>query len=484
MDRASEQGLFARIRNGLELRTVLGDVKKHLFTIIALSIAAALCMYVRGAGRYTPRYDISATYVVTTRGANANLISNLSSAQQTAALLSRVVTSGPLMDAVAEDLGLPAVPGAVSCEIVQETNLLVLRVTAGTPRMAFLILDSVMRNYPVVTDLIGRDVVMRVLVQPEIPTAPSNARDPLPGAVRAGIVCLAALTLLFVLVSASRDTIRRGSDIERRLDAKYLGSVAHEDKYKTLGMRLRGGHVPMLIDSPACSFRYIESVQKVCRAVQNRMERDDLKTLLVMSCEENEGKSTVASNLALALSQRGRRVLLMDLDLRNPSLAKIFDFDDEPMTALGDALMCRPVPQPLIEQMGEDGVYYVFNTRAYRRSTEILTNGRLEKLLTLLRGRFDYIIMDSPPMSLTADAEALADMADAALMVVREHRTDARRIADMLDTLASCRAVVIGAVLNDARASLGGGVGGYGYGADQRGYGYGRYYGRYYGSNA
>ena len=484
MDRASEQGLFARIQNGFEPRTVLGDVKKHLFTIIALSLAAALLMYVRGAKRYTPVYDVSATYVVTTRGANASLISNLSSAQQTAELLSRVVTSGPLMDAVAAELGLPYVPGAVSCEIVQETNLLVLRVTAGSPRMAFLILDSVMRNYPVVTDLIGRDVVMRVLVQPEIPTAPSNANDPLPGAVRTGTACLLALTLFFALASAARDTIRRGSEIERRLDAKYLGSIAHEEEYKTLGTRLRGVGTPILIDSPACSFRCIESVQKVCRAVQNSMERGGHKTLLVMSCEENEGKTTVAANLALALSQRGRRVLLMDLDLRNPSLMKLFDFDDEPITVLVDTLMCAPASGPLIEQMGEDGVCYIFNTKPCRRSTEILTNGRLERLLALLRERFDYIVMDTPPMSLTADAEALADMADAALMVVREHHTEARRIADALDALSGCRAEVIGAVLNDARASLGGGVGGYGYGADVRGSGYGTYYGRYYGSNA
>ena len=479
MDRASEQGLPARIRNGLTPRTVLGDVKKHLFTILALSLAAALLMYVRGAKRYTPVYDVSAACVVTARGADAGLIGDPSAARETAALLSQAVTGGPLMDAVAGDLGLPQVPGAVSCELVEETSLLVLRASADTPRMAFLILDSVLRRCPDAADLAGRDVVMRVLVRPEIPTAPSNANDPLPGAVRAGAACLLALTLFFALASAARDTIRRRSDIERRLGVKCLGTVAHEAKYKTPGARLRGRDTPILIDSPACSPRCIESVQRVCRAVQSSMERGGHKTLLVVSREENEGKTTVAANLALALSQRGRRVLLMDLDLRSPSLTKLFGFDDEPITVLVDTLMCTPATGPLIEQMGGDGVYYTFNTKPFRRSYDILTNGRLERLLALLRGRFDYIVMDTPPMSLASDAEALADMADAALMVVREHFADARRIAEALDALAGRRAEVIGAVLNDDRASPVGG-----FGADIRGSGCESYDGRYYGSNA
>ena len=70
-----------------------------------------------------------------------------------------------------------------------------------------------------------------------------------------------------------KDTIRRSSDVEGKLEEQYLGSIAHEEKYKTFRMRLRGGQVSMLIDQPACSFRYIESVQKVCRNIQNRMEK-------------------------------------------------------------------------------------------------------------------------------------------------------------------------------------------------------------------
>lgn len=481
METNSSQSMISRLKDGFDARTLFEDVRRHLWTILALSLAAGLLMYVRTSSSFRPSYSVSATYVVTTRGVNVNLISNLSSAQNTAAILSRIVTSQPLMTAVAKDLGTSGVPGSISCGVVNETNLLNLRVTASSPRMAFLILDSVMRNYPIVTDLLNKDVVMRVLVPPEIPKAPSNQNNPMPRTFRAFALCFVVLTAFFALLSMLKDTIRRKADVESKLEERYIGSIAHEEKYKTFRMWLRGGQVSMLIDQPACSFRYIESVQKVCRAVQSRMEKHGYKTLLVMSYAENEGKSTAAANLALALAQRGQKVLLMDLDLRNPSLYKVFDFTDEPITTLGDLLTGKTVENPLIEQMEGESLYYVFNTRSYSHSTEILTNGRLEKLLALLRGSFDFIVMDSPPMSITADAEALADIADAFTMVIREHWTWANQLRDMLDTLRGCRAASIGCIINDAHASVSSG-GGYGYGADYGGgYGYGKYYGRYYG---
>ena len=482
MENENQQGLLNRLQEGIDLRTLLADIRKHLWTIIALSLAAGLLMFVRTSAAYHPRYSVNATYVVTTRGANSNLISNLSSAQQTAAVFSRILTSQPLMDAVAADLGMPSVPGAISCEIVQETNLLDLRVTAGSPRTAFLILDSVMRNYPIVTDLLKKDVVMRVLVPPVIPSAPDNQNTPLPRTLQTFLGCIAVLTVFFAFLSMMKDTIRRGRDVEKKLESRYLGSIAHEEKYKTFRMWLRGGQVSMLIDQPACSFRYIESVQKVCRAVQSRMENHGYKTLLITSCSENEGKSTVAANIALALAQRGKRTLLMDLDLRNPSLYKVFDFSDEPITALGDLLTDTQTDAPLIEQLSNESLFYIFNTRSYNHSTEILTNGKLERLLAFFREKFDFIIIDTPPMNMTADAEPLADMTDAYAVVIREHWTWAREIRDMLDTLQGCRAAPIGCIINDARNPVNTG-GGYGYGADYGGgYGYGRYYGRYYGN--
>ena len=482
MESEKRQSLLYRIQDGFDLRTMSSDLRKHLWTILLLSVSVALLMFVRHSASYRPQYTVSATYVVTTRSTNNNPISNLSSAQQTASVFSRILTSQPLMNAVAADLGTPSVPGLISCSIVQETNLLDLSVTASSPRMAFLILDSVMRNYPIVTNLLNRDVVMRILVPPEIPSEPNNQNKPALRMLKVFAVCIAALTLFFALLSVLKDTIRRGSDIENKLEEKYLGAIAHEEKYKTFRMWLRGGQVSMLIDQPICSFRYIESVQKVCRAVQSQMEKKGHKSLLVLSYAENEGKSTVAANLALALAQRGKRTLLMDLDMRDPSQFKVFDFTNEPITALGDILTGKTPEQPLVEQMEAEGLFYIFNTRSYSHSTEIISNGRLEKLLAFLRDKFDFIIIDTPPMSITADVEPLADLADAYTMVIREHWVWARQIRDMLDTLDGYHAASIGCIINDSHSPLSSG-GGYGYGTDYGGgYGYGRYYGRYYGS--
>ena len=82
---------------------------------------------------------------------------------------------------------------------------------------------------------------------------------------------------------------------------------------------------PVLLTNPGTSFQYVEDMKKLARKVSSKMKEKNAKTLLVASVEENEGKSTVAANLALALAEESEKVLLIDADLRKPSQYKILD---------------------------------------------------------------------------------------------------------------------------------------------------------------
>ena len=240
----------------------------------------------------------------------------------------------------------------------------------------------------------------------------------------------------------------------------------------------------MLITHPTVSFPYTEGVHKLGRKVRNAMHKRHAKILLITSAGENEGKSTVAANLALSIAEHGKKVLLIDLDMRKPSLNKIFGVEEENIDDIGQFLIGKGTGDNLIRLLDQEKLHVILNTKEYSRSTEMLSNGRLEKLFQYLREHFDYILIDSSPMNIVADAEVIANYADASMVVVREHASAARAVNEVLDTLRDSHAKPIGCVLNDTHTGVTSALGGYQYGSDygyRYGRGYGRYYGRYYG---
>lgn len=460
----------------IDFFTICRDVIKSWWIILALALSAALLSYIQVNRSYRPSYTIEATYVVKAKGVNNSVYDNLTKAKDAAARFSQIINSPTMMNKVREDLGDKIAPGTAFAEIVPETNLLTLKVTAGTPEAAFCTLKSVMENYPTISEYLVGDAILDVLMAPVIPTEPDRALYVKGPMRRAAVIMALAMIAVLAFFSYMKDTIRKESDVKKKLDTRLLGSLCHEEKNKTLSSKIRKSNRGLLISSPMISFRYEEMLQKACRRVQNRLEQRDAKTLLVTSCLENEGKSTVTANLALALARSGKKVVLIDLDLRKPAQYKLFDLFGQKHTGLGKALMGEPVTERIIDAVYSRELYTIFNTKEYSQSTEMLTGGRLEIILDYLKERFDFIIIDTPPMAYAADTEEIANMVDASLIVVREHISSARDINDMLDVLNNCKGTPIGCIFNDAHGSMSGAL----FGEQNSGYGngYGRYYGR------
>lgn len=199
----------------------------------------------------------------------------------------------------------------------------------------------------------------------------------------------------------------------------------------------------------------------------------DGKVIVVTSIAENEGKSTVAANLALTLARNPAKVLLVDCDLRRPSQHLIFEKNVDEHRTLPDLLSHECTWKDVIHYDKEKGIYILFSGKSYDNSTEIVSSEEMSNALKIFRKDFDYIILDSPPMSLMADAEVLADRADMSVMVVRYGMVQAQDINDAIDTLSNCDCRMTGCILNQARViqDILPGRGGYGYGK----YRYGEY---------
>jgi capsular exopolysaccharide synthesis family protein len=146
------------------------------------------------------------------------------------------------------------------------------------------------------------------------------------------------------------------------------------------------------------------------------------KKILITSSISGEGKSFIAVNLAVSLSLTGKKVVIVDMDLNNPTVGKILDINPE--NGVTEFLLGKNKADEIIEGVDSyEGLYYVSAGDIPENPTELLSNGRVEELLDYLNVRFDVVVVDTSPIVLVTDAYILSPLCDATLYVVRHNYT-------------------------------------------------------------
>jgi capsular exopolysaccharide synthesis family protein len=165
----------------------------------------------------------------------------------------------------------------------------------------------------------------------------------------------------------------------------------------------------------------------------------------VVSPSPEEGRSQLSAELAIAFAQLGRRTLLVDADLRKPSQHRLFPAGNE--EGLGDSLMKAGKPRPYRVD-GLPQMSLLTTGTIPSNPLELISSGRLERLLTDWRNENEFVVIDTPPAKGFADALAIATLAGRVLVVARAKRTSYKDTREMLRKLATTRAQVLGAALN------------------------------------
>lgn len=170
-----------------------------------------------------------------------------------------------------------------------------------------------------------------------------------------------------------------------------------------------------------------------------------IKTIVVTSSEVGEGKSTTASNLAISFAQIGKKTILIDCDLRKPSIHKLFEVSN--IKGLSEALIGDKELDECIYSFNEN-LDILTSGHIPPNPSEMISSIRMEKLLKELSLSYDYIIVDSAPIQAVTDAQILSVKADGTIMVVRAEKTKKDSILSSKNLLEKVGANIIGIVLN------------------------------------
>ncbi len=192
-----------------------------------------------------------------------------------------------------------------------------------------------------------------------------------------------------------------------------------------------------------------------------------LRTLAVTSCAPSEGKSTTNVDLAWALASAGRRVLLVDGDLRRPSVHRYLELAEGP--GLAEVLTTGVPWRPLVQSTLQAGLEVLVAGRHRGAAGELLSGGRSLALLDELQAEYDMVVFDLPPALVVADVETFAHRLDALLLLYREDGLPRQAVESAVRRLRQSGAKLVGTILNAARATA----------SDEGGY-YGAAYGSHY----
>lgn len=403
--------------------------------------------------RYQPLYESKLTFaVVKDRNGTNSFSYNQEATEKLVSSFHSLLSSNVLSNAICQDLGVSVIPATFRIERVGNTNFLSVYAQSPHPEEARDALESLARNYSSLSRIALNDATLSVIENPELATAPSNAVNYPKELAKAAILAVAIYLAVVVLISYTRKTITQSNDIRKYLHSQCLGMIPHMKI-------LRKAKVPLLNSQLGKDLHLRESYHTIRLAIENDAKAKENKVYLVTSAVPHEGKSTISANIAISLANKGHHVLLLDMDLRNPSQLSYFDLNSK-------------IPENKIVKISDmQFAYYskvtlptldVFaGIKSTDMATEVLSSGNITHLIDGFRDFYDYIIIDTPPISLMADTDIVASYCDASILVIRQDFISVKSSQEAYEALQKSSPQILGCILNHTDTST---VGSYHYG--------------------
>lgn len=257
----------------------------------------------------------------------------------------------------------------------------------------------------------------------------------------AAILGLLAGVVLVFLRDYLNNTLRSVADVERRLGVDVLGTLQILDPKKVNNANL----ARVFLDDPNCAFS--ESVRTLRTTVLLSAIDESHRVVAVTSSVPGEGKTTIAINLTFALGQM-KKVLIVDADLRRPNVGRAIGEGMDHGPGLVDFLAGEATLKECIRNTPNPNVFVLPAGKHFNSPLELISSQKFSETITKLKGQFDVVVIDCPPLKQVSDSLVISRYANAVLYVVRSDVTPYQLISAAIKRLHDRDAPLLGVVLN------------------------------------
>jgi succinoglycan biosynthesis transport protein ExoP len=364
-----------------------------------------------------------------------------------------LVTTPQVLKPVADDLRIPGgvaeLADQVGVTALDGTVVLEVSVTDTDPTRAARIANAVADQViTVVEDLSPSSpdsdqssVAVTVVTPASAPVAASSPKVSLN--LGAAVVLGLGLGVLLAVAREALDTrVRDDEDVAEVTGTPVVGTLGVLSSRRSRLVVATEPHTPQ-----AEAYRQLRTNLQFLGIGAGAEGDGAHRVLTVTSARPGEGKSTAAANLAIALAETSARVLLVDADLRRPSVAALLGL--EGVAGLTTVLVGQADVADVVQDWGSAGLQVLTSGAIPPNPTEILGSPAMRALLARLRQEYDYVVLDSAPLLPVADGAILARQSDGVLVLANATKVRHNQLADALRSLAQVDAQVLGVVLNE-----------------------------------
>ena len=339
-----------------------------------------------------------------------------------------------------------------------DSSIIDMTVTASSPEEAYELAQAVKDTYKDVVRVYSGGSI-HLCDEPELPTKPDKSvgtvRNAIIGALAGAVIC----ALIIIIRDSARNTVRSQEDIQNKLQLNVIGEVSQVPSGERFYKKSAHGDRELLITDKACGFAFVETYKAMRTKLELLNGRRGYKSFVVSSTGANEGKTTVAVNLSLALAQNGYSVLLVDADLRKPSVLKNLGISNLSGNGIADVVNGAKNSSDAIKYIEKYKMFVLAGDESITDPTEMLSNAKTGEFIAAAREKFDYIIIDTPPIGIVADAAICAKYTDSSIFVIREDVFPVPAILEAVSDLTQGGTDLAGCVYNISTDRSKGGYG-------------------------
>jgi capsular exopolysaccharide synthesis family protein len=430
----------------VEIRYYLGLLRRWWWVLIAALLVTAVPAYLISRS-LAPTYQATTIVFVNVSSGPTAVYQDALLSQQLVLTYSQMTQQPIVLDDVRQRLGLTEsideLRDMISAQPRQNTQLFEISVTGNDPTeirdiantIAVVFIEQQIEFLPEGQ----RDGALRVAqpaLIPERPIAPSVPRNVIL-AMFAGLMLAGIGIMVYEHID---DTIKSPEDLDAAASVPALGMVALNADEKRQTARL-------LVSDGASYSPDAEAYRLIRTNLDFALVDHPAKTVVVTSGAPGEGKTTTIANLATVMAQAGKKVALVDADLRKPTLHYVFKAPNT--RGLSNLLLVDDAdPMEFLQSTGIDGLSLITSGPLPPNPTELLASPRLRLVLEALAADADIVLIDSPPALVVADAVILASRAGATVLVVDTQTTRSDALRRSVEALGRSGTRILGGVLN------------------------------------
>lgn len=441
----------------MEPAEYLAALRKHWLVILLLSVLGFGAGYAYSTSLPSSFRATSSVYVTVPQSTSVGeLVQGSTYAQNRIENYAQLATKPYVLDPVIERLGLDttgrSLAKSVSVSAPLNSTILEIAAVSGDPQRSADIANAVARQLATAVEELEGDTsdgdpnVQITLVgeatPPSFAFAPNTKLNAATGLVVggiAGVVLALARTLLDTRIRSMRD-------LRRVTATPVLSSVRYDRKNRRDPLVLRRDP----FGDQAEAFRRLRTNLRFLTI------EGPSRSIVVTSSLPTEGKSTAAINLAIAMAEGNARILLVDADLRRPSVHRYLGI--EGAVGLTTVLIGEATAEEVIQPWGDGSLDVLPAGQIPPNPSELLDSPAMARLLQRLSLRYDVILLDSAPLLPVTDAAVLSRLTDGALVVVGCRTVHRNQLADALTSLEAVDARVLGLLLNQVSAKASGSI--------------------------